>query len=318
MRNKKMTESARQTRDHGGLSENKRTFQIIGVAALVGIMAVLGVFFLYSYFFGRTWTVTEYGGVNAKQSMFYTIKSDDDKVIVIDGGWKQSAASVRSVIYSLGGHVDYWILTHPHPDHVGAFNEIYKDPQGITIGQIYAVDINYNTYKKKAQARDGFSAFQTFYDLSQNMTNLTYVHEGDEFDLDGLLMNVYSTYNDTIGAESDDPCNDGSMVFKLSGRKKSILFMSDFAGNEDTCTAALMNAHGSELTADYVQAAHHGNSTLPDSFYENAKEQAVFIDSPKWLEEDTERRVPHLISVLDNKKIPFYTFENVPVVVEIQ
>ena len=56
--------------------------------------------------------------------------------IVIDGGTEGNADCVRQVIMENGGIVHAWFLTHPHPDHIGAFNQIYANPQGIHIGQI--------------------------------------------------------------------------------------------------------------------------------------------------------------------------------------
>ena len=46
---------------------------------------------------------------------------------MIDGGWTEDAMAVKDIIKSQGGIVDAWILTHPHQDHIGAFNEIYAE-----------------------------------------------------------------------------------------------------------------------------------------------------------------------------------------------
>lgn len=69
-----------------------------------------------------TWTITQYGRNDINMS-FYTIYNEQKGLIVVDGGWTQDAADVREVINTLGGHVDAWILTHPHQDHIGAFNQ---------------------------------------------------------------------------------------------------------------------------------------------------------------------------------------------------
>ena len=79
-----------------------------------------------------SWRVTQYGDDNAgKQSMFYTIKGSNGKLIVIDGGWTDQEAFVRKIIRSLGNKVDLWIITHPHPDHAGAFIKIFSSPGDI-------------------------------------------------------------------------------------------------------------------------------------------------------------------------------------------
>ena len=55
----------------------------------------------------------------------YIIFSEEGKVIVIDGGWKCEAKHIIRYISAMTGkkkpHIDAWILSHPHPDHVHAF-----------------------------------------------------------------------------------------------------------------------------------------------------------------------------------------------------
>ena len=70
--------------------------------------------------YASSWKVTQYGSdSDFQQSMFYTIKGSNGKLIVIDGGWDYDAKRVRDTIKKLGGKVNLWIITHPHPDHVG-------------------------------------------------------------------------------------------------------------------------------------------------------------------------------------------------------
>lgn len=46
-----------------------------------------------------SWTVTQYGSDNdSAQSMFYTIKGNNGRLFVIDGGWAANEGRVRNVI----------------------------------------------------------------------------------------------------------------------------------------------------------------------------------------------------------------------------
>ncbi len=74
----------------------------------------------------RTWLITQYGPRDVN-SMFYTLYGGKGQLIVVDGGWTEDADFVRQTIKEMGGKVDAWILTHPHQDHIGAFNAIYSD-----------------------------------------------------------------------------------------------------------------------------------------------------------------------------------------------
>ena len=55
----------------------------------------------------------------------YIVFSKEGRVIVIDGGWKCEAKHIIRYISAMTGkkkpHIDAWILSHPHPDHVHAF-----------------------------------------------------------------------------------------------------------------------------------------------------------------------------------------------------
>ena len=104
-----------------------------------------------------SWRVTQYGDDHAgKQSMFYTIKGSNGRLIVIDGGWTDQEAFVRKTIQSLGSKVDLWIITHPHPDHAGAFIKIFSSPGDIRIRKVIAPKINDSRYRKYKHSWDEY------------------------------------------------------------------------------------------------------------------------------------------------------------------
>lgn len=262
-----------------------------------------------------TYEITQYSDSLGEQCMFYTIRSESGKFVVIDGGFWNRADDVRKVISENGGKVDAWILTHPHPDHIGAFNVIYADPQGIEINKVYAVDVDYDTYKANAKDTDWFDTFQTFYDSAKTMRQLTYVHEGDDFDLIGLRMHVYNAYDDTYPGTTTDIANDGSMVFKLSGRENSILFLADAGKSRND---HLLNTYGKGLKADIVQMGHHGNSTLSDELYEDIGANTAFFDAPDWLINGEKYSTHHYIDLMESMGAKVLSFSSAPNTVEIQ
>ncbi len=87
--------------------------------------------------------VTQYADATGVQGTFYAI-TNDTTLIIIDGGWADNAAAVREVIAAHGNHVNAWILSHPHQDHAGAFNQIYASPDGITIDAVYDNGFDYD------------------------------------------------------------------------------------------------------------------------------------------------------------------------------
>lgn len=258
----------------------------------------------------KSWKITQYGDKNSKkQYSFYTITDEKGNLTVIDGGWESNADDVRNVIYAFGNKVDTWILTHPHPDHIGAFMSIYEDARGIKIDHIYAPEIDYPAYEAKKETWDDFSVFQKFYDLTQTMPQLEYVKEGDNLDVMGLSMKVFNAYNNSVDSVSQDLANDGSIVFKMSGKETNMLFLSDVGNVRNDY---LLQTYGQELKSDYLQMGHHGNSSLTDIFYQTIAPKAVFFDAPDWLISGNEFSTQHYMSLMENMKSEIFDFSTGP------
>lgn len=248
------------------------------LAILLTISALLAaVVLLYAACSGTY--ITQYADRTGTQAMFYTIEAGKGHLIVIDGGTTGNAGYVKEVIEEKGGKIDAWILTHPHPDHIGAFNELwdeYKDK----IEAIYAPEIDYIAYQNKAQEWDGFEYYTTFLEYMADCDKLTYLHEGEEFRIGDLQFTVIYAYCEAVNMLSRDIPNDGSLVFKVSGKTESMLFCSDVGiAMSDT----ILQKHSEELKCDYIQMGHHGNGGLHESFYRVTEPKAAFFDAPEWL-----------------------------------
>ena len=169
-------------------------------------------------------------------------------------------------------------LTHPHQDHIGAFNAIYSDLQGIEIKEVlygrYAVT-------KLCQERAHWDSVDTYNDfLDLNVKNLKYVYPGDELNICGLKVDIYNAYDEHVKELSQDYLNDGSMMFKVQGEKSSMLFCADVG---KAMSDYLLDTWGEKLKADYIQMGHHGNGGLLKDFYEEVSPKLAFFDAPDWL-----------------------------------
>lgn len=255
------------------------------------------------------WEVTQYGNFEGNQLMFYTIRDQKGHLTVIDGGWTDNAEEVREVIEQLGNHVDNWILTHPHSDHIGAFNEIYKDLGKITIDHIYTVQMASIELCRENAAWDEFDQYQEF--LNLEISNLTYLHRRDVVDLSGLKMEVLSAYEDRIDELSNDLMNDGSMMFMLSGKERKMLFCADVG---KAMSKTLLKEYGDGLKADYLQMGHHGNGGLKANFYQKVSPSIAFFDAPNWLFNDTTGTFTSMENRLLMQKLKsnIYSFETTP------
>lgn len=253
--------------------------------------------------------ITQYGMDDNSQAMFYTIKSPDGKLAVIDGGTKEYADYVRQVLLEEGNHVDVWILTHAHEDHMGAFVEIYKNPGSITINEVYTIDIDYDYYAEVAQPVDRFDIYEEF--LKLNIPNITYLSAGDSIDLIGLNMEVFNGYSDLHKNKqiSGNLMNECSMVFKVTNNKESLLFCADTG--DITVLENILREYGSQIAADYMQVGHHGASYNKE-FFETVGANVLFIDAPLALREWKDYPVYTNLEILNEEGYEIYTYETTP------
>lgn len=240
----------------------------------------------FSLFPGE-WRFTRCAGTSEKQSMFYSIVDAKGRLVLIDGGWDEAGdiEQVMSVIRAHDNHVTAWIITHPHPDHVGAFNGVIRTyGSEVTIDHIYTVPVNRERYEETAQDYDVLSAYEDFLQLTEGMNNITFLRENDELDLIGMKMKVLHSWDGHTDELQDHLCNDGSMMFRLTGRKNSMLFCADV---QKEMEQYILPAHEQELSSDFVQCAHHGNWGLSQEFYDIVSPQRAFIDAPASITGDT-------------------------------
>lgn len=258
---------------------------------------------VYRYNEPTVYTMRQYADVEDYQCMSYIIRSSTGGLIVVDGGRAWQSETLVKQIKKYGGVVDGWIITHPHDDHCGVLASVLAagwDQSEIEIKQIYIGEMDYEAAKAQSDRAD------TYGYLLQGLEghdNVTWLKAGDELDIIGLHMKVLHTCNETVLANSDNVMNDGSMVFKLSGKKKSVLFLADVGDNDEQIRARtpdysrgseigrliadeILAAYPEDVKADIVQMSHHGNGSLPDYFYEAVEAKTAFFDAPDWLMEN--------------------------------
>lgn len=255
------------------------------------------------------WVITQHGSPQGAHLMFYTLTDMEGHLIVIDGGWRSDAEYVRQELKKLGNHVDAWFVTHPHRDHAGAFYEIYKDPGKLKIDKVYMVDMAPIDLCLSNAPWDEVEVYEQL--LTLDIPELTYVHAGDEFEAAGLKIEVFNAYDDYVDDLSDDLLNDGSMMFKVSGKTESMLFCSDVGKK---MSDYLLEKYGDRLQADYIQMGHHGNGGLKSDFYKSIGAKAAFFDAPDKLMYDTTGQYTTIenISLMAGQDAKIYSFSTCP------
>lgn len=255
--------------------------------------------------------VTQYADATGQQGTFYTV-SNDESLIVIDGGWADNESAVREVIKKHGNVVDAWIISHPHQDHAGAFNAIYANPGDITIKQIYDNGFDYDFIKSAGEPYDDIMVMETYYNQTKDASNVTHLKRGDRLSVCGLSMEVLNAYDEivlyTVGDEKDYQ-NNASLLFKLSSEHNSILFCSDIKYDMDPY---LLDTYKDALACDYVQTGHHGNWSFSDAFYEKTNASVFFLDAPSAITDNPDFPANALKQSLEQKEKTVLDFSTAP------
>ncbi len=212
------------------------------------------------------------------QMMSYVITTKDKAVIVVDGGLGTDAAHLKEVIKSRGSHVHAWFITHPHSDHVEALVDIINEGMdGITVDKIYYNFSEMDFYLRNEPYRADMvkRAIEAFETLPSSTLSIT--KKDEVIELPGasikILNNPYLFTHNAI--------NNSSIAFRLDMGTKRILFLGDLG--KEGGESLLAEVDPSELKADYVQMAHHGQYGVERPVYEAIKPTVAMWNAPEWL-----------------------------------
>ncbi|MEE1315097.1 MAG: MBL fold metallo-hydrolase, partial [Faecalimonas sp.] len=163
-----------------------------------------------------------------------------------DGG----AAIVKELQKLQVEHIDYFVATHMHRDHVQGFAKIVEQ---ISVGKVITTGYNQNS-------ADAYKAFLTL--VQENGYETITVRQGDTHTIGGATFDFLWPEADAADVSSDashsqqeTDSNLKSMVFRMSYGEFSALFTADvFTQTED----ALIEKYGEALESTVLKIAHHG------------------------------------------------------------
>lgn len=228
-----------------------------------------------------SWKITQYGENTGNQMTGYTIEGNNYGLVIVDGGYFHDVnmqEKYKELIRKNNNKVDAWILTHYDVDHAGAFLGILDSFPELEIGKLYTQGM---PDLKLAQEKAPWDGDWTIYEryLNEDFPYREVTYDGFEVEnIIGLKYKVLSVYDKWMDNKLTSLLNSGSMIFKLYGNEESIMFCADVTTNiiEDN----IMKNYAEYIPSDYIQVAHHGNSTFSEDFYKLVNPKVAFFDAP--------------------------------------
>ena len=230
------------------------------------------------------------------------IISPTGKSVLIDAG---DAGKGKVVLDALKRYkverLDYFIATHPHPDHIGAADEVMN---AIKVGAVIDNGVDLSTPApppaptKKGKgakpapppAKKKTKTVTTFFDeyaaaMKQNGAQYEKAEPGKKYDLGGgafltVLAPIEPFFTkDQMKAGGNDT-NANSIVLRLDFGDFSMLFMGDA---ESQTEQRLMGKKDLELGAKVIKVAHHGSKYATfDDFLKRVHPEAAIISDGAW------------------------------------
>lgn len=249
-------------------------------------------------------------GNSTPSQMLGCVIVTETQTLVIDGGTVGDAPQLEQFLRTHRPvaaprsedapiRVDYWLLTHPHHDHFGAFLTLCETLPDLQIGMLccrFPSTDALRRYEPRSEAEmrlwDAFDALCADRFASCLHRNAV----GDVFSADDLTVTVLRVYQPEI---TQNFVNNSSTVYKICGPQASVLILGDLGveGGEalmqmypetitvsDEAGSPSRTRHSRQmLYADYTQMAHHGQNGVSRACYEYLCPRACLWPAPDWL-----------------------------------
>lgn len=210
------------------------------------------------------------------------IYSEDENVIVFDGGFSFEYENLYTHLKKIGTHVHTWFITHPHIDHMAGFCELLEKHGD----EIKVDNLCYNFLPEELMLefdmRDANDSIPVIKRINASVEkygiNVITAKKGDVYTIGRSTVNVLREPNPSITYAM---INNSSVVFRLDTAGKRIMFLGDLSvdGGEDLLAVASPD----DLKCDYVQMAHHGQGGISKEAYKILDPKYCLWCTPTWL-----------------------------------
>ncbi|MBR2390148.1 MAG: MBL fold metallo-hydrolase [Mogibacterium sp.] len=170
------------------------------------------------------------------------IISVDGGTMIVDAGYAKSWESIDQAVQDTGtDSISYFVITHPHADHIGSATKIIEnyDIQTVLLPPI--------TYESAA-----YGHFEEV--LVSSGIPVEYPYVGDQYMLGNAQITIYGPHP----VAYSNP-NDWSIVLMVEYAGRRILLTGDIEAEAEYDLLAYSDLY--PLDADVLKVAHHGSNT---------------------------------------------------------
>lgn len=234
------------------------------------------------------------GGVKGEsrvgQMNSYVIHTDNNKLMIFDGGYGRNLADLVKLAQELTGQtvpvVDAWFLSHVHGDHVNAFIELMNaSTPAMTVKKVYSC----LPTRKYVEFHDGLEVYDALVAALEKLpagVSVT-VKEDDVITVDGLKVEVLLTVDEKASVlQGGVAINESSTIFRLTIGGQRVLFLGDAYQTSGSRLRAKYRKNLDGLQAEVVQMAHHGSQGVQKELYKIIAPKACLWPTPDWLWEN--------------------------------
>ena len=207
--------------------------------------------------------------------MGFVLRTSAGRFVVVDGGRDKDAGPLISLMQREAGdrrpEVALWIITHPHSDHAGVLQCLSEEPYLKRQIRIHAIAMQIPEQLPHSKGEEFVNGMAILRTVAERLGCASICpHSGERLEADDLTVEFFFTPEDKAAEE----VNDLSMVFRISGAKRSVMFCGDAYSR----TLSVVNARYDEarLHSDMIQAAHHGLDGGDAEFYRRVGASTVF------------------------------------------
>lgn len=223
------------------------------------------------------------GNASTIQMQSFIVQEQSGRLLVIDGGMEADADHLLERLRQITGqpvpHVDGWLFTHAHLDHMDAFLKLFEQqPDAFSFDKIFCCFPSEQYLSLEQDPNGGARTLRRFNALRERLGDrVVTVSVDDEYTFGTARVRVLKTVDCAV---KTNVVNNSSTVFQLFLGEKTVLFLGDL-GQEGG--DRLLADKPDQLRADLCQMAHHGQHGVDERFYQAVGPQVCLWCAPDWL-----------------------------------